>query len=234
MKSLLFPANERGHANHGWLNSYHSFSFASYYDPAKVHFGMLRVLNDDTVAPGMGFGAHPHDNMEIVSIPLEGALEHKDSMGHTKVITTGEVQIMSAGTGVQHSEYNHSKTEPVKFLQIWIFPKERNITPRYDQKKFNIGEDLTTVVSPDKNNNDSIWINQYAWFTMAEPKTDKTLNYRLHDPKNGIYLFVIEGETSVGEQKLNKRDAIGLWETSEVTINTKGASKVLLMEIPMN
>jgi quercetin 2,3-dioxygenase len=233
MKTVLFPADQRGHADHGWLNSYHSFSFASYYDPEKVHFGMLRVLNDDTVAPGMGFGEHAHDNMEIISIPLEGSLEHKDSMGHKKVITTGEVQIMSAGTGIHHSEYNHSSTEPVKFLQIWVFPKQRNITPRYDQKKFDIKEEFTTVVSPDKADG-SIFINQDAWFAIANPKSEKNLDYELHDDEHGIYLFVLEGSATVGEHILERRDAIGIWDTDLVHIKAKGGSKLLVIEVPMD
>jgi quercetin 2,3-dioxygenase len=232
MKTVLFPAKERGHASHGWLDSYHSFSFASYYDANKVHFGMLRVLNDDTVAPGMGFGSHPHDNMEIVSIPLEGVLEHKDSMGHTQTLQPGEVQLMSAGTGVQHSEYNHSETEPVKFLQIWVFPKQRNIKPRYDQKYFDLNDEWTTIVSPSAENG-SLPINQNAWFSLAELKDEKTLRYDLHDKGQGVFLFVIEGSADAAGHKLSHRDAIGIYETEAIEIKAGKDSKLLLIEIPM-
>jgi quercetin 2,3-dioxygenase len=232
MKTVLFPANERGHADHGWLNSYHSFSFASYYDPNKIHYGMLRVLNDDTVAPGMGFGTHPHDNMEIVSIPLEGILEHKDSMGHTQTLRPGEVQLMSAGTGLQHSEYNHSKTEAVKFLQVWVFPKERNIKPRYNQKMFDVKNHWTTVVSPGGEDG-SLDINQDAWFCLAKPNETETLSYELHAEDHGVYLFVIEGSAEIGDHKLGRRDAIGISETRSLKINAEKGSHLLLIEIPM-
>ncbi|WP_299824081.1 pirin family protein [uncultured Pontibacter sp.] len=234
-KKVIHKANTRGHANHGWLNSYHSFSFASYYDPARMGFGLLRVLNDDTVAPGMGFGAHPHDNMEIVSIPLAGELAHKDSTGNEKTIRTNEVQIMSAGTGLTHSEYNHSKTDEVKFLQIWVFPKERDIKPRYDQKAFN-PEDrqnkLQTVVSPDKND-DAIWINQNAWFTLGSLKPGFSEEYKLHNPEHGVYAFVLEGEVEIDGKKLSKRDGMGISEVAGFSIKASADAELLLMEVPM-
>jgi quercetin 2,3-dioxygenase len=232
MKTVLFPANERGHANHGWLDSYHTFSFASYYDPNKIHYGMLRVLNDDTVAPGMGFGTHPHDNMEIVSIPLEGILEHKDSMGHTQTLRPGEVQLMSAGTGLQHSEYNHSDTEPVKFLQVWVFPKERNIKPRYNQKMFETSDDLKCIVSP-TGEDGSLVINQDSWFSLTELKDDKILTYKLHGSDKGLYVFVIEGSAEIDGKKLGRRDAIGVSDIDELQIKAGKDSKLLVIEIPM-
>ncbi len=234
-KKIIHKAGTRGHANHGWLDSYHSFSFASYYNPERMGFGLLRVLNDDTVAPGMGFGAHPHDNMEIVSIPLAGALAHKDSTGNEKTIQTNEVQIMSAGTGLTHSEYNHSKTEPVKFLQIWVFPKERDIAPRYEQKAFNPADrqnKLQTVVSPNKGS-EAIWINQDAWFTLGSLKQGFSEVYKLHNTTHGVYAFVLEGEVEIDGEKLSKRDGMGISDTSSIEIKADGDAELLLMEVPM-
>ncbi|WP_439881800.1 pirin family protein [Pontibacter sp. MBLB2868] len=234
-KKVIHKADTRGHANHGWLNSYHSFSFASYYNPERMGFGLLRVLNDDTVAPGMGFGAHPHDNMEIVSIPLSGELAHKDSTGNEKTIHTNEVQIMSAGTGLTHSEYNHSKTEPVKFLQIWVFPKERDIKPRYEQKSFKPEDrqnQLQTVVSPDKDS-EAIWINQDAWFTLGTLKQGFSENYKLHNKEHGVYAFVLEGEVEVDGEKLSKRDAVGISEVDSIRIKADSDAELLLIEVPM-
>lgn len=236
MQKIVHKANTRGHANHGWLNSYHSFSFAGYHNPERVHFGLLRVLNDDTVAPGMGFGQHPHDNMEIVSIPLKGALQHKDTTGRDAIIQSGDVQIMSAGSGLMHSEFNHSKTEEVQFLQIWVFPKERNITPRYDQKTFTPEERKNKwqlVVSPDKNDS-SIWINQDAFFSLSNLQAGIELDYSLKNKTNGVYIFLLEGSVEIASEKLSRRDAIGLWETGLVRIKSTADSQVLLMEIPMN
>ncbi|MEJ8801580.1 pirin family protein [Pontibacter sp. H249] len=234
-RKVIHRANTRGHANHGWLNSYHSFSFASYYNPERMGFGLLRVLNDDTVAPGMGFGAHPHDNMEIVSIPLAGALAHKDSTGNEKTIRTNEVQIMSAGTGIVHSEYNYSKTDQVKFLQIWVFPKERGIKPRYDQKSFK-PEDrqnkLQTVVSPEKDNG-AIWINQDAWFTLGSLKPGFAEEYKLHDAAHGVYAFVLEGEVEIDGEKLSKRDGMEITDADSFTIKADADAELLLMEVPM-
>src|SRR6187402_2840113 len=188
MKSIFYPANERGSNDIGWLKANFSFSFGPYYNPDKVHFGALRVLNDDIIAGGTGFGTHPHDNMEIITIPLDGALEHKDSMGNIGVIHSGEIQVMSAGSGVTHSEYNHSKTEEANTLQIWLFPKERNIKPRYDQKSFTdvleINK-LVKLISPDKENKDTLWINQDAVFSMGDFEAENQINYTISQPGNG-------------------------------------------------
>ena len=235
-KKIIHKANTRGHANHGWLDSHHTFSFARYYNPERMNFGLLRVLNDDIVAPGMGFGAHPHDNMEIISIPLSGELAHQDSTGNKKVIKTNDVQIMSAGSGLTHSEFNNSKTEKVNFLQIWVFPKEENITPRYEQKTFN-PEDrqnkLQTVVSPEKGG-ESIWINQDAWFTLGTLKTGFSEDYKLHKSGNGVYAFVINGEVEIDGEKLSRRDGLGISEAETINIKVTSDAELLLMEIPMN
>ncbi|MFD2247059.1 pirin family protein [Pontibacter ruber] len=234
-KNIVHRAATRGHANHGWLDSYHTFSFARYYNPERIGFGLLRVLNDDVVAPGMGFGAHPHDNMEIVSIPLSGALEHQDSTGNKEVIRSNDVQIMSAGSGLTHSEYNHSKTDKVNFLQIWVFPKEQNIKPRYEQKTFKPEErvnKLQTVVSPEQNDG-AIWINQDAWFTFGTLKAGFSETYKLHKTGNGVYAFVINGEVEVDGEKLGKRDGLGIADTESITIKTSADAELLLMEVPM-
>ena len=235
MKTIFHPAKERGHVDFGWLNSHHSFSFGHWYDPAKVHFGALRVLNDDIVQGAQGFGAHPHDNMEIVSIPLAGALAHKDSTGTDGIIKTGDVQIMSAGSGIRHSEYNASKTDPVNFLQVWVFPKEENIKPRYEQKTFDGSQhanEWQVVVSPDEAEG-GVWINQDARFSLAELKPGITLTYTPKFKDNGVYFFVIEGEVATAGQELNKRDAIGVWDVPSVNIESKTASRVLAIEVPM-
>ena len=235
MKTIFHPAKERGHADFGWLNSHHSFSFGQWYDPAKVHFGALRVLNDDIVQGAQGFGAHPHANMEIVSIPLAGALAHKDSTGTDGIIKTGDVQIMSAGSGIKHSEYNASKTDPVNFLQIWVFPKEENIKPRYEQKTFKgsqHADEWQVVVSPDETEG-GVWINQDARFSLAELKPGTTLTYTPKFKDNGVYFFVIEGEVATAGQQLNKRDAIGVWDVPSVNIESKSTSRVLAIEVPM-
>jgi quercetin 2,3-dioxygenase len=236
MKTTLHKANTRGHANHGWLDSYHTFSFAGYHDPSRVNFGVLRVLNDDVVQGGMGFGQHPHDNMEIVSIPLKGALEHGDNTGGHGIIKSGEVQIMSAGSGISHSEKNASKSEAVNFLQIWVFPKERNIKPRYDQKFFIPEERVNsfkTVISPEKDSN-SLWINQDAWFSLGDLSKDFSTEYTMHKNGSGVYAFVIEGDVTMNGQKLNKRDGLGIWDTDKVFISADSQAEVLLMEVPMN
>jgi redox-sensitive bicupin YhaK (pirin superfamily) len=235
MKSIYYPANERGTSNHGWLKANFSFSFASYHNPDKVHFGALRVLNDDIIAGGTGFGTHPHDNMEIITIPLSGALEHKDSMGNIGVVHAGEVQVMSAGTGVQHSEYNHSKTEEANTLQIWLFPKERNIIPRYDQKSFTDVfklNELTTLISPDKTT-DALWINQDATFAMGSFEAGKQINYDIKTAGNGAYIFVLEGSIKIDDQMLNKKDAMGVYDTSSVTIDTQTDTRILIIDVPM-
>lgn len=236
MKTTLHKADTRGHANHGWLNSHHTFSFAGYYDPTRVHFGLLRVLNDDIVKGGAGFGQHPHDNMEIISIPLKGALEHGDNTGGHGIIRSGEVQIMSAGSGIAHSEKNASKSEDVNFLQIWVFPKERNISPRYDQKLFASEErkdKFQAVVSPEKNET-SLWINQDAWFSLGNLSKGFNGEYNVQKTSNGVYVFVIEGDVTVNGQKLNKRDGYGVWDTDKLSITADSDAEVLLIDVPMN
>jgi redox-sensitive bicupin YhaK (pirin superfamily) len=236
MKTTVHRAGCRGHADHGWLDSWHSFSFAGYYNPDRMHFGALRVLNDDTVQAGMGFGTHPHDNMEIVSIVLEGELEHRDSMGNGSVITPGEVQVMSAGTGITHSEFNHSQQNEVKFLQIWVFPDKKNVEPRYGQAKFQEEEmagKWRTVVSPDGAGS-SLWMHQQAWFSLGNFGADTLANYRLRKSGNGVYLFVISGEVQLAGEKLGRRDAICLEEIeTEIEFKVLTGSKVLLIEVPM-
>ncbi|MCY7362430.1 MAG: pirin family protein [Ignavibacteria bacterium] len=235
MKIIFYPANERGYANHNWLEARHSFSFASYSNSTKNNFGVLRVLNDDIVQGGEGFGAHPHDNMEIVTIPLKGALAHKDNTGRNEIIKTGDVQMMSAGTGITHSEFNASETEPVNLLQIWIFPKVRNVEPKYQQITFDKSDfdnQLKVVVSPDKSEK-VLSLNQDAWFTIGELKKDNKQNYKIKKSGNGVYAFVIEGSVKISNTLLNKRDGLGIWETSELEINPEQDSKILLMDIPM-
>lgn len=235
MKTVLHKAETRGHANHGWLDSYHTFSFAGYHDPSRMNFGALRVLNDDTVAGGMGFGKHPHDNMEIISIPLSGDLEHADSMGNTAIIKQNDVQIMSAGTGVVHSEKNHHQTTPVKFLQIWVFPKIENIQPRYEQKTFlpeyRVNK-LQEVVSPIKGN-EGLWINQDAWFNLGNFSSGFSTSYALHQKGNGVYIFVLEGNLMVNDQKLLRRDGFGIWDAESISLLTESDTEVLLIEVPM-
>lgn len=235
MKKVLHPANERGYNDLGWLKSWHSFSFGQFYDPNKIHFGALRVVNDDYVAPSMGFGMHPHDNMEIITIILSGQLEHKDSMGNIGLIHAGEVQVMSAGTGIRHSEYNPSEKEEVNLLQIWVFPKDRDITPRYDQKSFADAikpNELTTLIAPEKSA-DTLWINQDARFTMGVFDAGKQVDYTIKTPGNGAYVFVIEGAVDIDGTTLNKRDALGVYDTDTFKIDTKENTRVLIIEIPM-
>lgn len=235
MKTIVHKADSRGYADHGWLKSYHTFSFAGYHNPERVRFGLLRVLNDDIVEPGMGFGAHPHDNMEIVSIPLSGSLAHKDSTGSERVINTGDVQIMSAGSGLYHSEYNASKKDPVNFLQIWVFPKERDIEPGYDQKTFAVNERLNKfqiVVSP-AGNDSALWINQDAYFSLAKLEKGNELEYDVKHKGNGAYLFVIEGDVIAAGENLAKRDAAGISETGSFNIKAESDSEILVIEVPM-
>nr|NQU94162.1 pirin family protein [Bacteroidota bacterium] len=235
MKTILHTADSRGHANHGWLDTYYSFSFASYRDPEKINFGALRVLNDDTIAPGMGFGLHPHDNMEIVSIPLEGALEHKDNMGNVAVIRHGEVQVMSAGTGIMHSEFNRNKNEQGKFLQIWIIPATREVQPRYDQisiKDIQKDNSLFRILSPNPDDV-GVWIHQEAWFHMGYLKKDFHGKYVFKGKNHGVYAFVIEGKVDIAGQELSYRDALGIWETDDFDISVKEDAHLLLMEVPM-
>lgn len=237
MKTIFHPASERGFNTFGWLKSYHSFSFGQYNDPNKMSFGLLRVLNDDHVERSMGFGTHGHANMEIVSIPLSGALKHNDSTGREEIIKSGDVQIMSAGSGIKHSEYNASKEEPVDFLQIWVFPKVEDIEPRYEQKTF-AEEDknnrFLTVVSPDESDS-AITINQDAWFSLTNLSANKSLDYNLHGKNNGIYVFVLEGDVEIEGIKLARRDALGVYETDgNVTLNATTNAKALVIEVPMS
>ena len=237
MKNVLHKANTRGHANHGWLDSWHTFSFAGYYDPSRTHFGVLRVLNDDTVAPGMGFGKHPHDNMEIISIPLEGDLEHQDNTGTNQVIKAGDVQVMSAGSGIAHSEKNKNNDKQVKFLQIWVFPKEKNVKPRYDQKTFTETDKknkLVTVVSPVGTKDGGVQIHQDAWFHLGNLEKGTELNYDLKQKENGVYAFVLDGDVTINEIALNRRDGLGVTETEKLVIRADENAKILLMEVPMN
>ena len=235
MKTVIHKANERGHANHGWLDAHHSFSFGQWYNPEKIHFGKLRVLNDDIVKAGYGFGEHPHDNMEIITIPLKGALEHKDNTGGHGVIQKNDVQVMSAGSGIKHSEFNHSKTEDVNLFQLWIFTNQQNVTPRYDQKTFDPADrknKFQTIVSPF--GNEGLWIYQDAWISLSDIDYNKEINYKINKKGNGVYVFVIEGEIEIDNSFLGKRDAIGISETDELTIKTNSKSEILLVEVPMN
>ena len=237
MKTKLFEANSRGNADHGWLKANFSFSFGNYYNPERVQFGMLRVLNDDTIAGGMGFGTHPHANMEIITIPLEGGLKHRDSMGNEGVIRFGEVQVMSAGTGIQHSEMNASQNDTAKTLQLWVFPDEEDVTPRYDQKSFDIENQINkfvTIVSPkDKNDGNALWVYQQTFLNLGIFEKDTSISYKVNIPENGVYIFLIEGEIEVDNQILRTRDAMGIidFEQFEIKINSK--SKILLIEVPM-
>lgn len=234
MKTILHKASTRGHNSFGWLNSYHSFSFGKYHDPARMNFGALRVLNDDTVKEGMGFGKHPHDNMEIVSIPLSGDLHHEDSTGRNEIIREHDVQIMSAGSGITHSEVNANKDKEVKFLQIWVLPKEKNIEPHYQQKSFKPQDRINkilTVVAP--NDDNAVWINQDAWFSLANFSNGFINNYTIHKKGNGVYAFVIKGKISVNSIELNERDGLGIDEIDEITIKADSDAELLLIEVPM-
>lgn len=233
--TIIHKAETRGHANHGWLNSYHTFSFANYYNPDRMHFGALRVLNDDQVAAGMGFGTHPHDNMEIISIPLEGDLEHKDSMGTTAVIKNGDVQVMSAGSGITHSEYNKNKDKLVKFLQIWVFPNKKNVTPRYDQislKEEDRHNKLQQIVSPSPDDAGA-WIHQNAWFHLGKFDKGVSKEYTLKAKGNGVYAFVLSGELNINGNKLGARDGFGIWDADKFSMKADSNTEFLLMEVPM-
>ena len=235
METILYPEKERGHANNGWLNAKHSFSFANWYNPDKINFGALRVLNDDIVAPKMGFGTHPHDNMEIITIPLRGKLEHKDSMGHTSVITTGEIQVMSAGTGILHSEFNASQTEEINLFQIWIFPNKRNVTPRYDQIDIDYAKaenNFLQLISPNTDDEGS-WIHQDAWIFINKPSKGKEIVYPIKKDGNGVYIMVINGSITVDGNKLTNRDAIGVYNTKDVSIFVNEDSELLFLDVPM-
>jgi redox-sensitive bicupin YhaK (pirin superfamily) len=236
MKTVYHAAESRGHANHGWLKTWHTFSFAGYYDPARIHFGTLRVLNDDEVAGGMGFGTHPHDNMEIITIPLSGALKHRDSMGNEGIIRAGEIQVMSAGTGIQHSEFNGDAAEACRLLQIWLFPREKQVRPRYDQLAFDVAERQDRwqqILSPNPEDA-GVWIHQDAWFHLIEASAGSSHTYTLKKPGNGLYFFIIEGEAQVEQQSLKRRDALGMTDANGFTFTTKSGTYALLMEIPMH
>lgn len=235
MKKIVHRANDRGIQDHGWLKAAHSFSFAQYHDPSKMHFGLLRVLNDDIVAPGMGFGTHGHENMEIVTIPLKGSLAHKDSLGSIGNIRAGEVQMMSAGSGIEHSEFNGSSTEEVNLLQIWVFPKERNINPRYDQQKYNLNDSknsFVTLVSSEKKPG-VMWINQDSVFSLGTFEKDSKADYTVKHSGNGAYIFLIEGELEIEGTILHRRDALGVYDTDRMDINIRENSQILIIEIPM-
>jgi len=234
--SVLHKAVSRGHANHGWLQSNHTFSFANYHNPERMHFGVLRVLNDDIVAAGRGFGLHPHDNMEIISIPLEGDLEHEDSMGNQAIIRKGDIQVMSAGTGIMHSEYNKNKDQAVKFLQIWVYPNQRNVAPRYDQITLDRSQrhnKLQQILSPDPSD-EGVWVHQDAWFHMGHFDNGISTNYKIKQAGNGVYIFVISGSINVEGQELETRDGFGIWDVSEIKLTATSAdTEILLMDLNM-
>lgn len=234
-QTVLHTADSRGGADHGWLKSYHTFSFAGYFNAERVQFGALRVLNDDSVDGGMGFGDHPHDNMEIISIPLEGSLQHKDSMGNLATIEPGEIQAMSAGTGIYHTEYNKDKSKAVKFLQIWVFPNKRNVEPRYDQIKINAPEQpnqLVQILSPNADDA-GVWIYQDAWFNMGKVEKDSKVDYTIQKKGNGAYIFVLEGEININGQALHRRDGFGIWDTEGFTVTAATDAEFLIMDVPM-
>jgi redox-sensitive bicupin YhaK (pirin superfamily) len=237
MKTIIHRSETRGYADHGWLKSNHTFSFAGYQNSERMNFGMLRVLNDDVVQPKMGFGTHPHQNMEIISIPLKGTLSHKDSMGNKRAIEVGEVQVMSAGTGLTHSEFNDSKTDEVNFLQLWIIPEEMSVEPNYEQRKFSEQErhnQLQTIVTPkDKLEGNALPISQQAYIYRASLDEGKTIDIQLKSPENGIYVFIVDGTIKVADNTLNKRDAIGITDANKVTISSNQQSDLIIIEVPM-
>lgn len=235
MNSVVHKANTRGQADHGWLKANHSFSFANYYNPERMNFGVIRVFNDDSIAPERGFGTHPHDNMEIITIPLEGDLKHQDNMGNGTVIKNGDIQVMSAGTGITHSEFNANNDSHCKLLQIWLFPNKKNVTPRYDQKAISPmakKNKLYQILSPNKNDQ-GVWIHQNAWFHIGQYVEKSKDEYVLKSKGNGIYFFVIEGEVNINDQQLSKRDGMGIWEIDKINFEAKANSKILLMDVPL-
>ena len=236
MKTIYHAADSRGNANHGWLKSRHTFSFANYYNPERMGFGVLRVINDDFVIGGQGFGNHSHRDMEIISIPLAGKLAHGDSIGNEGVIETGEIQVMSAGTGITHSEMNGSREEAVRFLQIWVMPNKMNVAPRYQQVHMGTimtPNEFNQVLSPNADDA-GVWIHQDAWFSMGEFDKGVTQTYQLNNPNNGVYIFVISGKVVVNGNILATRDGLGVWDTKHFTMEVKEAAKVLLMEVPLS
>lgn len=235
MKTIFYPADSRGYANHGWLKTSHTFSFANYYNPERIHFGALRVLNDDWIAAGEGFGMHPHDNMEIITIPFTGEVLHQDSMGNKGVIKPGEIQVMSAGTGIFHSEHNDNKNEALTLFQIWIFPDKKNVTPRYDQITISDlarKDELYQILSPNPDD-DGVWIHQKAWFHLGDLSKDTELDYTLKQKDSGVFIQVIDGNVKVGETLLDIRDAIGITETETIHIKAETDTRILVMEVPM-
>ena len=235
MQTVYHAADTRGHADHGWLDSRHTFSFADYYDSKRMNFGMLRVINDDHVAAGMGFGTHPHRDMEIISLPLSGDLAHRDSMGNGSIIRQGDIQVMSAGTGITHSEMNPNSDREVKFLQIWVLPREKNVTPRYQQISLAEGsrpDDFQQILSPHPED-DGVWIHQDAWFSLAKFSDGIRKTYTVKHPGNGVYAFVIKGRAHIGGQALNERDGLGVWDTDGFDVEAVGGAEILLMDVPM-
>lgn len=236
MKAILHTADSRGHADHGWLNSRHTFSFGSYYDASRMHFGVLRVINDDEVVGGAGFGTHPHRDMEIISVPLEGDLAHQDSMGHSGIIRQGDVQVMSAGTGVAHSEMNANADRPVKFLQIWVLTRKKGVPPRYQQVRIADAQkpnDFQQILSPNADD-EGVWIHQDTWFSLARFGDGVTKRYQVKREGNGVYAFVIKGQASINGQTLNERDGLGVWDVDGFDLTAHGDAEVLLMDVPMD
>ena len=235
MKTTFHKFHERGKANFGWLDSNFSFSFGQYYNPRKTNFGLLRVLNDDIIVANMGFGTHPHDNMEIISVPIYGQLKHKDNTGHESVISENEIQVMSAGTGIEHSEFNPSSTENANFLQIWIFPKNRGVEPRYDQQIIpsDIKNEFYQILSPNPDD-EGVWIHQNAWMHLLDTTENISLSYSIKGENNGVYIFMIKGEAEIGTENLNIRDAIGVWDTNSINLKAKANSRILIIEVPMH
>jgi len=235
METVYHASKTRGHQDHGWLKANHSFSFANWHNPERIHFGALRVLNDDFIAAGTGFGTHPHDNMEIITIPLEGALEHKDSMDNIGVIEADEIQVMSAGTGIFHSEYNKNKDKEVKVLQLWVLPKEKNVTPRYDQKSIKELKKINAlypIVTPDPNG-PAMWVHQDAWLYMGDFDQSTKIEYKINKAGNGVYVFLIEGSAEIAGEAIKKRDALGIWEADKFNLKMASNSRVLLIEVPV-
>lgn len=233
MKYVIHKADSRGHANHGWLDAHHSFSFASYYNPERMQFGVLRVLNDDSIEGAKGFGMHPHDNMEIITIPLEGDLRHRDNMGNTAVIRQGDIQVMSAGTGIRHSEFNANADRPVKLLQIWVFPHRQNVEPRYDQIKINTAPNhFHQVLSPNQED-EGVWIHQNAWFYLGNFDKNQHQEYKITSKENGVYVFIIEGSADINGENLNQRDGMAIYEADSFEMEIKKGSKILLMDVPL-
>ncbi|WP_201544566.1 pirin family protein [Psychrobacter immobilis] len=236
MKMIYHAADSRGDANHGWLKSKHTFSFANYHNPERMGFGALRVINDDFVIAGQGFGKHSHRDMEIISIPLSGKLGHGDNIGNNGIIETGEIQVMSAGTGITHSEMNGDDNEAVKFLQIWVIPNKMNVEPRYQQVRMDDilkPNEFNQVLSPNADDA-GVWIHQDAWFSMGDFDNGVTQTYELKNPNNGVYIFVISGKVVVNGNTLDTRDGLGVWDTKNFTMDVIDDAKVLLMEVPMS